>query len=425
MHQICAKNQNIIMIKKNIFSALIASICAVNAFSLSAETVQTVGHDTEIATLDSIISTPEGEQLALAADTVVKKRNFIQKFLDYFEKANKPKPYKGLDWNIIGGPHYNSTTKVGLGVVAAGFYRANRNDSITPMSHVSLFGDITTAGYYLLGIYGTNIMNQNKDRIEYDLYFYSFTRGFWGVGYDQCERNRNASMYHENYVNAAVTYLHEFGHHFYVGPSLRYTYAHAGSISNRAIWERNHLDTHASTFSVGFVAQYDSRDNLTATESGVLARLEQRFSPKFLFNKNAFSSTMLKVAYFKPVWKGCVFATQFEGQYSYGNVPFSMLATFGGSMTMRGYVSAHYRDKGQMNVQAELRQHIWKRSGAVVWVGAGTIFSKFSEIQMRKMLPNIGLGYRWEFKKRTNVRLDYGFGKFGENSFMFSINEAF
>ncbi len=34
-------------------------------------------------------------------------------------------------------------------------------------------------------------------------------------------------------------------------------------------------------------------------------------------------------------------------------------------------------------------------------------------------------GYRWEFKKNVNVRLDYGFGKSGQSGFLFNINEAF
>jgi len=40
-------------------------------------------------------------------------------------------------------------------------------------------------------------------------------------------------------------------------------------------------------------------------------------------------------------------------------------------------------------------------------------------------MPNYGLGYRWEFKKGVNVRLDMGFGKWHEKGVNFSINEAF
>ena len=44
---------------------------------------------------------------------------------------------------------------------------------------------------------------------------------------------------------------------------------------------------------------------------------------------------------------------------------------------------------------------------------------------MDRILPNFGIGYRWEFKKDVNVRLDYGFGKNGQKGFIFNINEAF
>lgn len=52
-------------------------------------------------------------------------------------------------------------------------------------------------------------------------------------------------------------------------------------------------------------------------------------------------------------------------------------------------------------------------------------FRPFSGSTGSIRLPNYGIGYRWEFKKRMNVRLDYGFGKKDQNGFLFSINEAF
>ena len=78
-----------------------------------------------------------------------------------------------------------------------------------------------------------------------------------------------------------------------------------------------------------------------------------------------------------------------------------------------------------MEAQVELRQHIWKRNGIAVWAGVGTIFDKFSAIHFDRLLPNWGFGYRWEFKKNSNIRLDYGFGKSGMQGFVFNINEAF
>lgn len=41
-----------------------------------------------------------------------------------------------------------------------------------------------------------------------------------------------------------------------------------------------------------------------------------------------------------------------------------------------------------------------------------------------RWLPSAGVGYRFEFKPRVNVRLDYGVGK-GSSGFYFQVGEAF
>ena len=61
-------------------------------------------------------------------DSTVQKRTFFKRFLDYFNDANKDKNHKKFDFSIIGGPHYSTDTKLGLGLVAAGLYRAGRSD---------------------------------------------------------------------------------------------------------------------------------------------------------------------------------------------------------------------------------------------------------------------------------------------------------
>ena len=91
---------------------------------------------------------------------------------------------------------------------------------------------------------------------------------------------------------------------------------------------------------------------------------------------------------------------------------------------MRGYFEGRYRDKNEIDACIELRQHIWRRNGVVAWIGAGSIFPRFSDIRLSHVLPNYGIGYRWEFKRFMNVRLDLGFGRH-QTGFIFSINEAF
>lgn len=361
--------------------------------------------------------------ISAVPDTIVAKRpNIFRRFINYFNESNKPKSYKTFDFSIIGGPHYSSDTRLGIGVVAAGFYHSTKGDTVTAPSNISLYGDVSTVGFYMIGIRGNHIFQGDRNRIDYNLYFYRFPRRFWGIGYDMGRDMSNKSKFDETFVSASVTWLHELTPHFFIGPGAAFTYANASDVERRELW--NGMPLHSATYALSAKLQYDSRDNLTATQSGVLASLEQQFSPKFLGNRQAFSSTDLRLCYFRNLWRGSVLATQLHGKYSYGNVPWAVMPSFGGSNSMRGYYDGRFRDKGEMDLTVELRQHIWRRNGIVVWAGVGTVFPKFSDIQFRRLLPNGGIGYRWEFKQRTNVRLDFGIGK-GENSFIFSINEAF
>ena len=82
------------------------------------------------------------------------------------------------------------------------------------------------------------------------------------------------------------------------------------------------------------------------------------------------------------------------------------------------------RAEAQRGLQVELRQNIWRRIGCVVWGGAGNVFPSFEKFKWGYTLPNYGIGLRWEFKKRINIRVDYGFGKH-TSGFLFNINEAF
>lgn len=100
-------------------------------------------------------------------DSIPKNKSFFKKFIDYFGDANKNKKNKKFDFSIIGGPHYSTDTKFGLGLVGAGLYRMDRNDTILPPSNVSLFSDVSTVGFYLIGIRGNNLFPKDRFRLNY------------------------------------------------------------------------------------------------------------------------------------------------------------------------------------------------------------------------------------------------------------------
>ena len=360
---------------------------------------------------------------ATKQDTLTKKKSLLTRFLDYFNDANKNKEHKKFDFSIIGGPHYSTDTKLGIGLVAAGLYRANANDTLLPPSNVSLFGDVSTVGFYMLGIRGTHIFPQDKYRADYTIYFYSFPCKFWGMGYDMGDDDSNKSDMKRWQARFKASFLFHLGDNLYLGPMVSYDYVIGRRIERPELL--NGMDQHTWNIGAGFSAVYDTRDVLTYPHRGFYINLSQCFRPRFMGNDYAFSTTELQVDAYQRVWKGAILAEDFRTMLNLGNPSWGMMALLGNSNSMRGYYEGRYRDKHKMEAQVELRQHIWKRNSLTTWVGAGTVFHKFSEMRSRHILPNFGIGYRWEFKKNVNVRLDYGFGKAGQTGFLFSINEAF
>ena len=337
-------------------------------------------------------------------DTVIKKNNFFRKFYTYFRTANEDKTQeKDFDFSIIGGPHYSSTVKLGLGIVAAGLYRVDKNDLSIPPSNVSFFGDVTTTGFYLLGVRGNTLFTGGKYRLDFNTYFFSFPSAFWGIGYDSATYGK-AGAYKRLQNQVKVDFMVRVAKDI---EQLR---------------GENPLNINAG---LGVFLMYDSRDFITNAYRGIYFKAEQRFFPSFMGNRETFYRTEVQWNAYHPLWKGAVMAYDVHGMFNYGNPPWTMLALMGGSSRMRGYYEGRYRDNNLIEAQVELRQKVYGRNGIVIWGGAGNVFPSFSKFNGAHTLPNYGIGYRWEFKKRVNVRLDYGFGLRGQKSFMFGINEAF
>lgn len=350
------------------------------------------------------------------------KRNIITRIINYFNESNVDRSHKKFDFSVIGGPHYSTDTKFGLGLVGSGIYRHDMNDTLLPPSDVSVYLDATTSMFFKLGIRGVNIFPHDRFRLHYDISFSSVATKFWGIGYNNNINNDNESKYKYLNSQAEANFLFRLAKNFYLGPLLTFDYINGRHFEKPWLWEGQ--DARTFNLGVGFTLQYDSRDYLTAPERGFYFRLDQRFNPRFLLNRYAFSLTELTFSTYRPLWRGAVLAFQFHGRLTYGNTPWGLMSTLGGSDNMRGYFEGRYRDKSEMDLCLELRQHVWRRNGLVAWIGAGTVFPRFSALRWSKILPNYGIGYRREFKKKVNIRLDLGFGRH-QTGFIFSINEAF
>lgn len=362
--------------------------------------------------------------VATGADTAeVEKKNFFSRFIGYFENANKEHPDKKFDVSFIGGPFYNSALGVGVGVVGSGLYRIKGCDRLLQPSNVSLFGSVSTTGFYMMGIRGNNIFPDDRFRINYTMNFYSMPSYYWGIGYDCGDNDGNRIKMDRWQAEIKGEFMVKIAKNLYAGALLSWDYIRGGGVDAANMYLFENMDLVTRNYGLGVTVQYDSRDFINNASRGVYVCVNQLFRPGWLWNDYAFSSTEFITSVYKQVWKGGLIAGDLRGKFNFGNPSWAMMSKLGGNTAMRGYYEGRYRDHHYMAVQVELRQNIWHRIGAVVWVGAGNVFH--DRQSFKHILPNYGLGYRWEFKKRVNVRLDVGFGKPGQYSFMFNINEAF
>ncbi len=373
-------------------------------------------------TATGVLTGAEPAGTETSTDTAAAKRSGWERFKRFFTESNQEKRDKKFDFSIIGGPFYSNDTKVGLGLVASGLYRMDRRDTLLQPSNVSLFSSVAISGFYMVGLRGANIFPKDRYRLNYLLYTFSFPSYFWGIGYDRNVDNANASKYTRKQNQAKVDFQIRVARNLYLGPVVSFDYVDGLRFRKPELLEGQRPS--ALSLGVGLVVNYDSRDVMTNAYRGWYVRLEQYAHPGWLGNRDVYGSTDLIADYYQQLWKGAVLAFDLHSQHNYGTVSWAMLAKMGGSYRMRGYYEGRYRDRNLTEVQVELRQHIYNRHGIALWVGAGNVYHDFRSFRWDHTLPNYGIGYRWEFKKRVNVRLDYGFGR-GQNGFIFQINEAF
>ena len=373
------------------------------------------------------------------------------------------------------GPNYSSDVGFGIGFLVAGLYRLDRTDSLTAPSNISLYGNITTEKFLLARFSGENILSRNRHRLSYSGAFVYFPGAFYGVGYDQ-----GALGYVESLTTtmgiARIAACTSFIPHTYIGVSFGVNYSGASTSANfasrsqleamgehygelsrndRQLYdafragyfdpdlatpftnyiERTGERKNAFNAHVGIFAQYDTRDVLTAPSKGLFAKVEARIFPRFLGNsRETFGKVNVQVDAYVKLWKGMVLAYDLYTEFTVGRPSWHLYAKLGGTERMRGYYEGRYRDNNLVTTQVELRQKIYRRHGLAAWFGLGNIWGQ-DNFQWRNTLHSFGVGYRFEFKNRMNIRLDYGWGVYGNphfywdrkrsSAFIFTASEAF
>lgn len=162
------------------------------------------------------------DSLSLPADTLVRRRSFVGRIIDYFGKSAVDRTFeKKIDLTFAGGPNYSKTNNFGIGVLAAGLYRIDRTDSLIPPSDVSVFATVSISGFYSVGVEGNTYFRRSRSKMDYQAMFVSAPRDLWGIGYCDARRNPETS-YVEKQYKVHARYVYRVLPHTYVGSRLSF-----------------------------------------------------------------------------------------------------------------------------------------------------------------------------------------------------------
>ena len=367
-------------------------------------------------------ATPHDTVAVAATDTLAAKPGFFRKIAGYIAgdlDAPDEKATTGL--SIIGGPHYDSMTRLGVGIVGNYGYRLKDCHAPLPPSNLSVKGDISTAKFWTVEALNNMIIDGDSKRVNSLLKVEYMPLYYWGIGFGNGRNEDNKTRMKQLRFEFNTNVLFRLAKGLYVGPYVHWEFNRADSIEKPELLENQPL--HQRNYGVGFTVDYDTRDYITVPTRGVYLHINQVFFPRFLWNGNfGFTRTDLRFSIYKKAWRGAVIAADVRALFNYGTPSWATMALMGDSYNMRGYYHGRYRDKHMMTAVVELRQHLWKWLGMAAWAGAGSVFHNSESIHV---LPNVGIGLRWAFRKHVNVRMDFGLGRSGESAFIFGINEAF
>ena len=334
-------------------------------------------------------------------------------------------PKKKRDFLIAPVPISNPASGSGVAVGALMLY--NPNDA--PRQWISGGGVVLTSrGTKGAGLFHSMSLSQDKMRFFALVSYFHNNAKYTGIGAEAGDRDDVLEL-HSNQLTAQGQALFRVFPHGYAGLRLRLADVNATSDADTtSLTPPPPADQLNSTlFAVGPSFAYDTRDSSTQPHRGVNLSASWLFGLKGLGDSFAHNKLSLAANAYFPFGTETVFAVRGSFCAAGGDVPYYDLCQFGAGADLRGYPAGRYRDRASWAVQAELRQHIHGRWGAVGFFGLGGIAPSAGDILSRgNALPSAGLGVRYRpFKDNDlQLRVDIAIGK-NDKGFNVGIAEAF
>ena len=322
---------------------------------------------------------------------------------------------KPTSLKIVPYLNYNKTYKGMFGALPMMMYKFNEKDTISPESISGLMGIYTTNQTWFAIAFSKLYLMEDQWRITLGAGIGTANSQFLSGG-----GTSNFVDYQTGADFFKLEIQRKIGKGIYVGANYIYS-----KFNNNFAFETP-VEQEVKLNGIGFVFLHDSRDNVYYPTNGQKLNFRYTQYPSFMGNEEESSKIKIKYTKFiKSNRDGDVIALRGFGGFGLGAVPFNNLLVVQG-IDLRGYSLGRYRGKQLLTLQGEYRYNFKGKMGLVGFAGLGTIYGSNIESNDGKILPSVGVGYRYTVfpKNKMNVGLDVAAGK-EDWGIYFRIGEAF
>ena len=292
-------------------------------------------------------------------------------------------------------------------------------------SSVSLYAARTAKNHWKaygqLDRWSADNATRSRARIEY----ISYPLPFYGIGRTTPD---SAEEWYSSGVSSVQFFVDRaWRQSIFLHAGLRYTRSRlreqepGGLLENGAVPGADGSEVITTALGVAI----DSRNDVGAPRAGSYIRVVPSLATRVFGTDARFRRLTIDARRYDALGAHVIaFQVQYDGLR--GTAPFDLMPMIGADTALRGYPRGRFRDQHAFTSQAELRTKHWRRFGAVLFTGAGTVAPRASALTRGAWYPSAGVGVRYLLspRYRTIVRTDLavGRGSFGIN---LGIGEAF
>jgi outer membrane protein assembly factor BamA len=319
--------------------------------------------------------------------------------------------------------NYNRTQGLVVGAIVSNYFKVNKKDSLSPSSNIGIAGIYTEQKSYMLFLYSTLFMAEDRWRVRMaagtmDINFQFYLE-------DPVTSTGNFTDYSTKAKLVLLQVQRNIFNRIYFGPTASFikattTFGFPGVSGQDSV-------TSSILNNIGYIITNDTRDHVQYPTHGMFLNFKNQFYRNWIGSDYEFVRYIITYNQFFKLGKTDkhVLVARATLNIATGNVPFEGQTVVGGD-DIRGYSQGKYRNDQVYTLQTEYRLNFYRKWGLVAFAGLATAVAKVSDISTNQLLPGVGAGLRFRMlpSEKVNIGVDAGVGK-GDYSITFRIGEAF